>query len=101
MSTPLRSIGQCPVCGQGLLGIRVCDGSSVRPVPHGLVVCDECEATWTSPDADSPHSYPSPEDGRCPVCLADLWEGSRWADDTGVESLGWGSAVEPSLNFDP
>jgi uncharacterized paraquat-inducible protein A len=82
--SPIHSIGFCPICGGGICGVRICGTES----PHGLIVCDECEAIWLKPDLDSQHQYPSAEDARCPICNESLWgPNSRWANDEDLKSL--------------
>ncbi|EMI21594.1 hypothetical protein RMSM_01481 [Rhodopirellula maiorica SM1] len=112
--SPTHSIDNCPICGGGLCGVRICglpqkskepapsrDSASVAnpPLPHGLVVCDECEAIWLEPDLTSPHQYPNGCDARCPVCLGPLWgDQSRWASQTDLEVLGWAGCTKPELD---
>jgi hypothetical protein len=107
--SPKHSIGFCPVCGGGLCGIRICGidpaGSSQRisksgsDAPHGLVICDECEAIWLEPDTSTAHQYPSVDDSRCPICDQPLWgDHSRWADVEDAASLGWEFAINPDLD---
>lgn len=100
--SPLHSVDSCPVCGGGLLGIRLCHGN-VRQggdlaSPHGLVICDECEAIWTEPDSQTAHQYPAAEDARCPICETQLWNGSHWAGRDEVARLGWSEAVNSTLD---
>jgi hypothetical protein len=90
------SIGRCPICGGGLCGVRLCGAETHQP--HGLIVCDECEATWLRPDLNSPHQYLDSCDSRCPVCVAPLWgSGARWATYEDLLALGWESLVDPGL----
>ena len=107
--SPIHSIEFCPICGGGLCGVRICgvDANDSRErfartgsdAPHGLVVCDECEAIWLDPDTTTAHQYSSAEDPRCPICSLPLWgANSRWADADDVESLGWQSAINPDLD---
>jgi len=94
---PKHSIGYCPICGGGLCGVRICGVDS----PHGLVVCDECDATWLEPDLQTAHQYPDVEDPRCPVCNQALWDGpGHWASWHEIESLGWEPAVDRRLDAD-
>jgi hypothetical protein len=121
MSYPQHSIDTCPVCGGGLLGIRICTGQNqiagtgrnpdgdtfgagiFEPThvhgPHGLIVCDECEAIWIEPHSSAPHIYPSADDARCPVCDSNLWNDSHWATAKEVESIGWAYAVNTELDW--
>ncbi len=109
---PKHSIGFCPICGGGLCGIRICgidseaaDAASPRLADnqsHGLVICDECEATWLAPDLDTAHQYPDIEDARCPICGEPLWgRQSRWASWHDIQSLGWEFAVDRKLDAIP
>lgn len=101
---PQHSIDFCPVCGGGLCGIRIYGVNAEqtgedRPAPHGLVICDECEAIWLEPDTSTPHQYPSVDHPVSPVNGAPLWgETSRWATIEDVDALGWIDAINPALN---
>ncbi|WP_345321908.1 hypothetical protein [Novipirellula rosea] len=115
--SPRHSVDYCPNCGGGLCGVRICglpeptekppksvDSSNVNdpPLPHGLVVCDECDAIWLEPDLTSRHQYPNGCDARCPVCLEPLWGNqSRWASQTDIEVLGWAGCTKPELDVLP
>ena len=119
--SPKHSIDYCPICGGGLCGIRICGlshseqrdatherrdaathdaaSANVPDEPHGLIVCDECEAIWLEPDTSTDHVYPSAECSACPVCLEPLWGAqSRWATRADVQRLGWSSAVNSALD---
>ncbi|QDT06977.1 hypothetical protein K227x_54010 [Rubripirellula lacrimiformis] len=107
--SPKHSIDFCPVCGGGLCGIRVCgvadENSEDRfaktgsTEPHGLIICDECEAIWLEPDIATPHQYPAIEDAQCPICHDPLWgKQSRWANMDDIEMLNWQYAVNPDLD---
>ena len=81
-------VGFCHVCGQGLLGIRVCCE------PDALIVCDECEAVWTSPECGEPPLYPDPEGSLCPRCHKPLWDlPAHWASREEIAALAWSDAV--------
>jgi len=109
--SPKHSIDDCPICGGGLCGIRIC-GSPTRadhqeqPIApddasHGLIVCDECEAIWLAPDTSTDHQYAEAENAACPVCSEPLWgPQSRWASLDDIQSLGWTSAVDRNLDID-
>jgi hypothetical protein len=110
--SPKHSIDFCPICGGGLCGVRICgvdsDGANERfartgsDAPHGLVVCDECEAIWLDPDVTTAHQYPEVEEARCPICSQPLWgASSRWADTNDLASLGWEFAINPDLDAAP
>lgn len=121
--SPKHSIDYCPICGGGLCGIRICGLSIADQLdpktaqhqsetndvastnessePHGLIVCDECEAIWLEPDTSTDHVYPSAECSACPICLEPLWGAqSRWATRADVERLGWSSAVNAALDVE-
>ncbi|MEZ6090606.1 MAG: hypothetical protein R3C05_21815 [Pirellulaceae bacterium] len=96
--TPHYSIDYCPVCGAGLLGVRIC-GLGTHDA-HGLVVCDECEAIWKEPDVSTPHQYTDASDARCPKCALPLWgPQSRWATAEDLVYLNWQHAIDSDLNF--
>ena len=107
--SPRFSIDYCHICGGGLCGIRICgiDPKTARQrisrtgsdAPHGLVVCDECEAIWLEPDLSTAHQYPSAEDARCPICGDAIWGcGSRWAGPDDLVTLGWEFSVNHDLD---
>lgn len=116
MTTPLHSIDFCPICGGGLCGIRIIESMSAENPesnkeiatdsetssllqPHGLVICDECEAIWLEPDVSTVHQYPDLENAASPVNGQPIWgDGSRWASMEEIELLGWSEAVNPELD---
>jgi hypothetical protein len=113
--TPRHSIDFCPICGGGLCGIRIVgddsaandDGAQLKnsplseamPPPHGLIICDECEAIWLEPDVSTVHQYPDLENAVSPISGQPIWgRGSRWATMEDIETLGWTEAVNPELD---
>ena len=113
---PRHSIDFCPICGGGLCGIRIIgsqnatqptsggadDTTTDHPPPHGLVICDECEAVWIEPDVSTVHQYPDLENAVSPVSGQSLWgEGSRWANREEIAAFGWSEAVNPALDAEP
>jgi hypothetical protein len=98
MATPCHSIGTCPICGDGLCGIRIYatnDDSS-----YGLVVCDECDAVWTEPNLATKPYIPDSEDERSPVDGQPIWGAtSHWADLHECALLGWLEAIDPKLHY--
>lgn len=119
MTTPLHSIDFCPICGGGLCGIRIIGitsdenageasapdsatpdpKTSPRLRPHGLVICDECEAIWLEPDVSTVHQYPDLEKAVSPISGQTIWgDGSRWASMEDIALLGWTEAVNPELD---
>jgi hypothetical protein len=93
---PRYSVGWCPVCQQGLCGIRVCeDEYGLR----GLVICDECEAIWLDPNLGQPHLYVDPVAPVWPDYHHSLWGPyTHWASLAEIEQLGWDDAVDHSLD---
>ncbi|MEM6654517.1 MAG: hypothetical protein AAF596_01815 [Planctomycetota bacterium] len=77
--------GFCRVCETGPLGLRVC-GCCERVV----LLCDECDAVWTSADASSPPSFSANSKLPCPHCEASLLDPpSRWATRAECEATPW------------
>ncbi len=73
--------------------------NTIQVEPHGLVVCDECEAIWLEPDVSTQHQYPDSEDAHCPICTAELWgPQSRWATEFDMALLGWSRCHKPDLD---
>ncbi|QDV60919.1 hypothetical protein [Crateriforma conspicua] len=124
--TPFHSISKCPICGGGLCGVRICGLPShelqktmlsdsadnqkqiVAPeigeatAPHGLVVCDECEAIWLEPDTSGPHQYTDAENPKCPICHEPLFgDQCHWANTDEVAFLGWAQLTDPELDYSP
>lgn len=108
--SPQHSIDFCPLCGGGLCGIRICgiqrdnlseqDANVSSESPHGLVVCDECDAIWLEPDLTTAHHYPDVENAKCPVCHDALWgANSRWANREDLILLQWDLAINPALDI--
>lgn len=85
----LRYVGFCPVCGQGLLGVRMCSSDA-----HAVVMCLECDATWLDRALKEAPLFPRQPDLPCPN--GDGWlrlEPSHWADAEEVAKVGWTDAV--------
>jgi hypothetical protein len=81
------SLGPCPICQQGQCRVRWCQGPQTA-LP--IVLCDECEAFWNSPDVSQPHSFLDAESGR--VGESDWWAwgaDGRWATTDEITLLGW------------
>ena len=97
MSNPCHSIGFCPICGDGLCGIRIYQTDSDST--YGLIVCDECDAVWTEPDLSREPYYPDSEDARSPIDGQPIWSpSSNWADLRECALLGWLGAIDPVLH---
>lgn len=88
LSSPNYDVGPCPICGQGLRGVRICCGQPI-------VVCDECDAVWSSPSLSDRVATTS--DPRCESCGQSLWgDQARWATREEIEAAGWWSQVRQS-----
>ena len=71
----MLSIGNCRSCKAGPLGLRKC-GQCNRVV----LLCDECDAAYSSYGEESITSYATENAMPCPLCEASLWsDTSRWA----------------------
>lgn len=79
-------VGQCSVCGNGVRGVRICCGTPI-------VVCDECDAVWTSPDTGDRRSAAA--DPECAKCGNTLWGSqAHWASQAEVQDAGWWANVQ-------
>jgi len=78
-------VGFCRICETGPLGLRRCGGCG-----EVVVLCDECDAIWTSVDlAAKPHLAAAGE-LPCPGCEASLVDApSRWATQAEIEATDW------------
>jgi hypothetical protein len=85
-------VKKCPVCGDGLCRVRICQH---RGRLTGAILCDECETVWTDPSMKQKFTQGNePATPCCPDCKNSLWEpNSHWADIPEVCLLGWYDAV--------
>lgn len=51
--TLIRYVGQCSVCGTGLLRLRLCSSGV-----HAALLCAECDATWLGPTLKNGSLFP-------------------------------------------
>jgi hypothetical protein len=80
-------VDECPICEGGLRGFRTC------PQGHVVVLCDECEALWTSPAETRAH-FSAPTAVLCPVCRSDLFDThAHWSDTREIDAAGWQGSV--------
>ena len=92
----MHYVGFCSVCEEGSLGIRVCASGD-----HSVVLCDECDALWTSPDLKSKPQFPEQPKLPCPECGSSLVEPpSHWATKKEVKAAGWSDTVKGSAKDD-
>ncbi len=99
-SRTMFSIGTCPVCQTGPLGLRCC-GVCRRVVS----LCDECDVAWPGPAEGRPATTGG-ETMPCPGCGADLWsEGAHWATRDDLKGAEWvtrsGAKLEEGASIDP
>ncbi|MEM8864224.1 MAG: hypothetical protein AAGF31_01605 [Planctomycetota bacterium] len=68
-------IGLCRLCETGPLGLRYCGGCG-----NVVIMCDECDALWTSADVESKPVLSDEADLPCPTCENSLvGDYSSWA----------------------
>ena len=78
-------VGECPSCGTGPLGMRVCGNCRVL-----CVLCEECDALWLKPDVSEPPVFPSQPELPCPQCDHSLLaDSAHWACFAEIEVVGW------------
>jgi hypothetical protein len=78
-------IGFCRICSTGPLGLRRCGecGSVV-------VLCEECDAVWTSADLKAKPHLAQVGELPCPECNSSLVDApSRWATKAQIEATDW------------
>lgn len=92
----MHYVGFCSVCEGGSLGIRVCASGE-----HCVVLCDECDALWKSPDLKGKPTFPEQPKLPCPECGSSLVESpSHWADKKEVKAAGWSDAIKGIVEDD-
>lgn len=82
---------QCPICCAGAIGFRKCsDGTTM------VLMCNECDAVWKSPDRISADSAVFPaapefvvEETGCSVAAP----GATWAEQQEIEAREWGAFI--------
>ena len=78
-------VGQCRICEQGLLGVRLCGGDH-----SPLVLCDECESVWTDPSCAGGAQALRNPGSLCPLCQRPAFsEETSWANEKEIAELGW------------
>ncbi len=80
----LLYVGFCSCCGTGPMGIRICHTCRAP-----LVMCDECDAVWLSPEPGTEPLYPEQPQLPCPHCGHSLRDGSHWGTRQELTELGW------------
>jgi hypothetical protein len=88
----LHYVGFCSVCGTGPVGIRVCANGG-----HPVMLCDECDATWTEPNLSGDPTFPAQPSLPCPICSGSLRKPpAHWALQDEIEAFGLRWAVKGS-----
>lgn len=78
--------GTCPQCDQGVRGFRTCG-------EQPLLMCDECEAVWSRPDAAAA-TFPAQPDLPSPLTARSLiGPSARWCSRPEVDAAGWSDAI--------
>lgn len=89
-TSKLLYICQCPVCEQGLLRPRICESKSNPLNSVAAIVCDECDAAWTSPTLLERMLTRADGAPSSTGCQESLWgPRSHWASLEEVYLLGW------------
>ena len=79
------SIGRCPVCETGPLGLRICGSCNAM-----VLLCDECDTAMLTLEADSPKTLATEEAMPCPGCGDSLWsDKSHWASEQEALAEPW------------
>ncbi|WP_298869096.1 hypothetical protein [uncultured Gimesia sp.] len=83
-------IGTCPFCEQGNLGVRICS-----KIEHTVILCDECDALWLSPEITEKPVFLEEPNLPCPNCLGNLTDApARWSSLGEIFMRGWISAIK-------
>lgn len=78
-------VGFCRICGTGPLGLRACGKCG-----NILVLCDECDAIWTTADLTAKPYLPNSSELSCPHCQGSLIDApSRWANLREIKATDW------------
>jgi len=87
MADSVISFGQCPVCQGGQCRVRICQaGSKTLPI----VLCDECEAYWPTPDLSQTASFLEAETGRVGDSEYYAWgPAGHWATSEEISRIDW------------
>ncbi len=76
----------CSVCGGGACGVRRCSDETTL-----VVMCDECDAVWTSADLQASRAiFPTGPDFLLPGSTVSVaGPVSRWATASEIDEGGW------------
>ena len=81
----MHYVGFCRICGTGPLGLRRCGGCD-----SVVILCDECDAVWTSAELKASPTLTDDPQLPCPRCEASLvGEGSAWATRAEIDATPW------------
>jgi hypothetical protein len=81
---------ECPVCGAGTRGFRLCSDKKTI-----VVMCDECDSVWLDPShvTASKVIHPDSATGLISSLKCGIGMGSRWATREEIERAGWGDLI--------
>jgi len=83
-------VGTCPFCEQGSLGIRICSKAG-----DAVILCDECDALWLSPELKGKPAFLEEPDLPCPYCPGNLTESPAcWASMGEIIERGWIATIK-------
>ncbi len=95
-SSPWIHIGNCPICGNGLVRLRCSTNGDGEQ--HLYALCDECEGIWFEPDTSTQVIFPDPDEALCPYTDHALYgPQTRWATLDDIRGTVW----EAKANVDP
>ena len=79
--------GECPACREGSRGFRTLDAAGAM-----LLLCPECEAIWSEPDAD--RMFTVQPDSVVPNTAVSVWnDAAHWSSRDEIASRGWSAAI--------
>jgi hypothetical protein len=81
----MHHVGQCRICKEGALGLRLC--SQCESI---AILCDECDSAWATTDLGAKPVYTANGKLPCPTCAASLWTPpSHWATQQEIAARAW------------
>lgn len=97
-TSKLLYICPCPICEQGLLRPRICTSDSTPPESVAAILCDECDAVWSTPSLQERILTQNEGEPACPRCKKSLWgTQTHWATLEEIYLLGWYNHVQVAV----